>query len=266
MPQITEEKIAEFETQAGQADVHEDSTEKSSSKFSLKDFNYMVEHSDEFYASYIENFEPRKGKRLFYRFFKRAFDIIVSALAILIFSPLFLIVAIAIKCDSKGPVIFRHKRIGKGGKEFTCLKFRSMKTDTPADCATSLLEHPELHYTKVGRVLRRLSIDELPQFFCVFIGTMSFIGYRPLVVTEKKCNEMRKRLGVLDFRPGISGYSQVHGRDDLYYKNKAILDAEYTKMASLWLDLKLIFLTVWVAIKREGNDAEKIEAKTEVKK
>ena len=221
-------------------------------------FNYKVEHSDLYYEQYIQSFKPNTKKRLFYRCVKRIFDIFASLIMLILASPLMLIVAIAIKCDSKGPIIFKQKRMGRYGKTFNCYKFRSMRIDAPHDCATSRLENPKQYQTKVGKIIRKLSLDELPQLWCVLIGTMSFIGYRPLVLTEEKCNKMRERLGVFSFRPGISGYAQVHGRDDVYYKNKAILDAEYVKKASLWLDLKLIFLTVWVVLKREGNDSEKI--------
>lgn len=220
-------------------------------------FDHTKEYSDEYYESYIQNFSPNTKKRYFYRFVKRAFDIVAAFFSLIIVSPVMLITAIAIKIDSKGPIIFKQKRIGKDGKVFNCLKFRSMKIDTPKDVATSLLANPGMHYTKVGRFIRKLSIDELPQFWCVLTGKMSFIGYRPLVLTEEKCNSMRARLGVFAMRPGISGYAQVHGRDDVYYKNKALLDATYVKNASLWLDLKLIFQTVWVVFRRKGNDAAK---------
>lgn len=112
--------------------------------------------------------------------------------------------------------------------------------------------------TKVGKLLRRFSLDELPQLFCCLSGKMSIIGYRPLILSEAHCNEMRARLGVFEMRPGISGYAQVHGRDDVYYKNKAILDAYYVKHASLWLDIKLFFRTLVAVLRRDGNDAEKM--------
>ena len=222
-------------------------------------FDHTVEHSDTYYEQYIENFVPNKKKRLFYRFVKRSFDIVVSLLMLIVLSPIMLIIAIVIKCDSKGSVIFKQKRMGRKGKIFYCYKFRSMRTDAPSDCATSRLENPQQYQTRVGRFLRKTSLDELPQLWCVFVGSMSIIGYRPLVLTEEKCNKMREQLGVFEMRPGISGYAQVHGRDDVYYKNKAILDAEYVKKASLWFDLKLMFQTVGVVLKREGNDAEKIK-------
>ena len=222
------------------------------------EFDYATEHTDAYYASYIENFIPSKKKRWFYHFVKRAFDIIVSLLMLIILSPAMLIIALVIKCDSKGGVIFKQARMGKGGKTFHCYKFRTMKVDAPHDCATAQLKNPEQYYTRVGRTLRKWSLDELPQLWCVFIGTMSFIGYRPLVLTEEDCNHLRAQLGVFVVRPGISGYAQVHGRDNVHYKNKAILDAEYVKNRSLWLDIKLIFQTVRVVLKRDGNkDAEK---------
>ena len=224
---------------------------------SLPDFNgeydYTKEFPDEAYEAYIATFEPNRRKRLLFRFVKRLCDILASALMLILLSPIFLILAIAIKCDSRGPVIFKQKRVGRNGKVFHCYKFRSMREDAPKECATSQLKNPEQYQTRVGRVLRKLSLDELPQIWCVLIGTMSFIGYRPLILNEENCNEMRRRLGVFALRPGISGYAQVKGRDDVYYKNKALLDAHYVKYASLWFDLKLIVQTVIVIVKRDGN-------------
>lgn len=253
MSQIVEEKIVEIDTEGNASFEAEDTTE-----LFKETFDHKIEYPPEYYEEYISKFEQTKKKRYFYRFVKRSFDIVMSLLGLIVASPIFLVVAIAIKLDSRGPVIFKQQRMGKDGKVFSCLKFRSMKIETPKNCPTSLLENPEKHYTKVGKFIRKLSIDELPQLWCVFIGKMSFIGYRPLVLEEANCNNMRERLGVFKMRPGISGYAQVHGRDDLYYKNKAILDAIYVKNASLWLDIKLVFKTVLVVLKREGNDAEKV--------
>lgn len=234
--------------------------------FDFEKFDHKSKYSDEYYEEYISSFEQNTKKRYFYRFVKRSFDIFASLTMLLLLLPVFVIVAIAIKCDSKGPIIFKQKRVGRGGKVFNCLKFRSMKIDTPHDCATSLLKNPESHYTKVGKFLRKTSLDELPQLWCVLIGSMSFIGYRPIVLTETKCNDMREKLGVFAMRPGISGYAQVHGRDDVYYKNKAILDAIYVKKASIGFDIKLCFETVGVVLKRSGNDAnKKTDEKTDSK-
>ena len=223
-------------------------------------FDHKVKHSKRYYEGYIENFVPNKKKRLLYRFFKRSFDILMSLILLIVLSPAMLVIAIAIKCDSKGKVIFKQKRMGKNEKVFNCYKFRTMKRETPSEVATSQLENPEVYLTRVGAILRRFSLDELPQLWCVLIGTMTIIGYRPLVLSEENCNELRRRLNVFSMRPGISGYAQVNGRDDVYYKNKAILDAEYVKKASLLFDIKIMFQTVSVVIRREGNDSEKIGA------
>lgn len=219
--------------------------------------NYKTEYADEYYEQYVRNFVPNKKRRIGYRITKRIFDFLIALSLLILLAIPMLVIAIAVKIDSKGPAIFKQERVGKGGKPFHCYKFRSMKIDAPHDMATSLLKDPSQYQTKVGRFLRRLSLDELPQLFCVLIGTMSLIGYRPLVLTEQKCNDMRAKLNVFSMKPGISGYAQVNGRDDVYYKNKAIMDAEYVKSASLWFDLKLMFQTFAVVLERKGNQSEK---------
>ena len=218
-----------------------------------KQFNPSVRYTDAYYENYIRTFEQSKRKNFCFRFLKRTFDIVASFLMLLLLSPVFLALAIAVKLDSKGPIIFRQERVGKGGKPFTCLKFRSMYTEAPHDLATSLFQDASSYLTRVGRFMRKFSLDELPQIWCVFIGKMSFIGYRPLILNEAECNDMRRRLGVFSMRPGISGYAQVNGRDDLYYKNKAILDAEYVKRASLWFDIGILFSTIGVVLSAKGN-------------
>lgn len=223
----------------------------------VSNLDYSKKYSNEFYDAYIENFEKNTKSRWFYKLVKRFADIIISIVALILLSPIFIITAIAIKIDSKGPVLFKQKRVGKNGKIFTCYKFRSMKMDAPHECATSLLNETKDPYTKVGKVIRRLSVDELPQLFCVLFNTMSIIGYRPLIVSEEKCNDMRMRLGVFDMKPGITGFAQVCGRDDVHYKNKALLDAEYVKKASLWFDIKIFFKTIKVVLLRTGNNLKK---------
>ncbi len=219
----------------------------------------LPEHEKGYYDDYIRNFEPCNKKKLFYRFIKRAFDMVASLIALILLSPVMLACVIAIKCNSKGPAVFCQQRVGRNGKPFKFYKFRSMYITAPKECATSLLNHPEQHITKVGAFLRKTSLDELPQLWCVFVGSMSFIGYRPLVLTEKKCNDMRRSLNVFSMRPGISGYAQVHGRDDVHYKDKAILDAEYVKNASAWLDIKIFFQTALIVFRADGNDQKKID-------
>lgn len=234
-----------------------------------KNFVHTYEYSDETYEKYKRDFKQSTKKKLFFRFLKRSFDIFVSLFALSFLSPLFLIFAIAIKIDDPhGPVFFKQKRMGRNGKVFNCYKFRSMRTSAPRDMATSVMENPDAYLTRVGKLMRKLSIDELPQFWCCFIGTMSLIGPRPLVLTEEKCNNMRLELGAFRLRPGITGYAQVHGRDDVYYKNKALLDAEYCNRASLWFDLKIMIHSVLVVLKRDGNHDNDIakESKKQKKK
>ena len=214
--------------------------------------DYNKQYSDSFYEEYIESFEKNTKSRWFYRFVKRGFDIFSSFILISILIVPFIIIGIIIKCDSKGPMIFKNRRVGRNGKIFNCLKFRSMSTEAPKEESTSSGK-AEQYITKVGRFIRKTSIDELPQLFNVFIGQMSIIGYRPLVPTEEKCNDMRNSLGVFKMRPGISRYSQVNGRDDVYYKNKAIMDAYYVKNASIFLDIKLMFQTVAVVLWGKSN-------------
>lgn len=215
--------------------------------------NVEEKNYDDYYDNFIKTFVPNTKKRYVFKFFKRLFDIVASLILLILLFPLMLVIGIAIKIDSKGPVIFAQERMGKNCKTFKCYKFRSMRTNAPKDRATSLLNHPETYYTKVGRFLRATSLDELPQLWNCLFGTMSLIGYRPLCLTEVNCNEMRKQLNVFSMRPGISGYAQIHGRDNVYYKNKAILDAIYVKKATLWLDFKLIIQTFIVVLRRDGN-------------
>lgn len=216
-------------------------------------FDHKKKYSDDFYETYIGRFKINKKSSIFYRFIKRLFDICISlSLIILLLIP-FILMGIAIKMDSKGPVFFKNRRVGKNGVYFYCLKFRSMIVSAPPETATSIFSQSNNYITRVGRFLRKTSIDELPQIFNVLLGQMSIIGYRPLILTEENCNSMRMRLGVFTMRPGISGLAQVFGRDDVYYKNKAIIDAYYVKNASLVMDLKIIIMTISVVLSKKGN-------------
>ena len=203
---------------------------------------------------------------MYEKIIKRVLDIVLCSFALIVLLPVFIITAIGIKISSPGPVFYFSYRTSKGHRKFRFYKFRSMKIDAPRDTATSVLGDASQYMTRTGKVLRKLSLDELPQLFCCLVGTMSFIGPRPLVLNEMKCHDMRERLGVYRMRPGISGYAQVNGRDDVYYKNKAIMDAEYVRDASLWLDLKLMFQTVIVVFKRKGNNTGKRRKKRRVAK
>lgn len=229
------------------------------------DFDPIIKYDDEVYESYIKDFEQNPKKKVFFRFVKRLFDISLSGASLIFLAPFFLLFAIIIKIDDpRGPVFFKQQRMGRNGKIFNCYKFRSMKTTAPHDLATSEFSNPQDYYTRFGKIMRKLSIDELPQLWCCFIGTMSFIGPRPLVLTEEKCNNMRLELGAFRLRPGITGYAQIHGRDSVYYKNKALLDAEYCNRATIWLDIKIFFDSIFVVLKRKGNhDNNKAEVEEE---
>ncbi len=229
-----------------------------------KNFDYAYQYSDETYEQYIKDFKQNPKKKWFFKLVKRLFDFFISLFLLILLSPLFLLLAIIIKIDDPhGPVFFKQKRMGRNGKTFNCYKFRSMKTSAPHDVATSVFGDPTQHYTRVGRLMRKLSIDELPQFWCTLIGTMSLIGPRPLILSEEKCNNMRLNLGALRMRPGITGYAQVHGRDDVYYKNKALLDAEYCNRASIFFDIKIVFLSITTVLRRDGNHDNSKRSKKE---
>ncbi len=225
------------------------------SKINGYEIDLTTKYSDEFYKEFISNFEKNTKRKLFYKVVKRAIDVAGSLLAIILLSPLLICIAIAIKIDSKGPVVFKQKRLGKNNKPFMLYKFRSMKIETPHDIATSVLQDADSHCTRVGKFLRKTSLDEFMQFFNILKGDMSFIGYRPLILAEENCNNMRQALGVFEMRPGISGYAQVHGRDGVYYKNKAIMDAYYVKNAGFMLDVRLFFETIKVVLFRDGNES-----------
>ena len=218
-----------------------------------KEFDPSIDYSDEFYNEIKKVFLPNKKKRYFYRFIKRIFDFLVSLVCILLLSFVFLVVAIAIKIDSKGPVIFKQDRMGKNFKAFKCWKFRSMAVEAPHDVASNELQQASSYVTKVGKFIRKTSIDELAQLFNVLIGTMSIISYRPIILTEVDLNNMRNSLNVFSLKPGITGFAQVHGRDYVTYKNKALMDAHYVKHASFWMDIKLIFGSAYTVVVRRGN-------------
>lgn len=192
------------------------------------------------------------GGQKIYRFIKAIADFVIALLALIVLSPLFIIVAVAIKIDSPGPVFFTHKRIGKGEKLFHCIKFRSMSLEARHDVAGYEYENVQSYVTKVGAFIRKFSIDELPQLFNVLTFRMSLIGYRPSQPCEKELNDARETYGMYQIRPGISGWAQVNGRDILAAnpKKKAEYDRYYLMHMSPWLDIKILFLTVGKVIKR----------------
>ena len=181
-----------------------------------------------------------------YRFVKAIIDFLIALIALIVLSPLFIIVAIAIKIDSPGPVFFVQKRIGKNGKLFNCIKFRSMSVDARHDVAGYEYENVSSYVTKTGAFIRRFSIDELPQFFNILTFRMSLIGFRPSQENETELNTARESYDMYQVRPGISGWAQVNGRDVLAAnpKKKAEYDAYYLEHFSLWLDIKIFFMTI----------------------
>lgn len=183
---------------------------------------------------------------------KRAVDIVLSGLGILILSPLLLVLALVIKCDSKGPVLFRQKRVGKDGTFFQIYKFRTMRTDTPRDMPTHLLNDPEAFITPSGRFLRKTSLDELPQLFNIFRGEMSVIGPRPALWNQDDLVAAREAVGANSVRPGLTGWAQINGRDELPIDIKAGFDGEYIRRMSFWFDCKCFFGTITSVLRHEG--------------
>lgn len=200
---------------------------------------------------YAENNVHRTKKYVF--FFKRAFDIILSVIGIIITAIPMLIIAIAIKCDSKGPAIFKTERVGKDCKPFRFYKFRSMRTEAPKDCAPRLLKSED-YITKVGAFLRKSSLDELPQLFCILKGDMSFVGPRPAGLSELDLIAEREKRGANSVTPGLTGLAQINGRDVLASNiiDKAEYDGKYAEKITLLGDLKIFFSTFAKVFKGEG--------------
>ncbi|MEM5568745.1 sugar transferase [Aerococcus viridans] len=187
-----------------------------------------------------------------YIILKRVIDFISSLLALIILSPIFLIIAIWIKLNSKGPVFFKQKRVGKNKKLFEIYKFRSMRTDTPSDMPTHLLNDPEAFITSSGRFLRKTSLDELPQLINIVKGEMAIIGPRPALWNQYDLIEERDKYGANDVRPGLSGWAQINGRDELEIPVKAKLDGDYVDNISLTFDLKCIVGTISSVLRSDG--------------
>ena len=179
-----------------------------------------------------------------YGFLKRFFDIVLSLVAIIVFSWLLIIIAVAIVVEDKGNILFKQKRIGKKKKEFYIYKFRTMKVSTPKDVPTHLLDNPESYITKIGGFLRKTSLDELPQLFNILKGDMSIVGPRPALWNQFDLIALRDENGSNSVRPGLTGWAQVNGRDELPIDVKAGFDGEYIKKMSIIFDIKIILMTV----------------------
>ena len=182
---------------------------------------------------------------------KRIFDIFISVILLVPVLVLAIIIGFFIKLSSKGPVLYWSKRTGKNNKIFKMPKFRSMKIDTPA-IATHLLKDPSFHLSPIGGFLRSSSLDELPQLFSVLKGDMSFVGPRPALFNQEDLITLRTEKGVHKLLPGITGWAQVNGRDELSIPDKVALDVEYLNRQSFWFDMKILWMTFLKVIKRDG--------------
>ena len=183
---------------------------------------------------------------------KRILDAVFALLGIIVLSPVLLLITILIKVDSKGPVIFRQKRFGQHKEVFYILKFRTMKLETPSEVPTFLLENPEECITRIGKYLRKSSLDELPQLVNILKGEMSFVGPRPVVCQETALIEERDRYRANDVPVGLTGWAQINGRDQVRTKEKARLDGEYVERIGFWMDFKCLILTVTSLFNKEA--------------
>lgn len=189
---------------------------------------------------------------MYRNFIKRILDTILSLLGIILLSPALFILVIVIKLTSPGPVLFKQKRLGKNNKPFYIYKFRSMRTDTPKDIPTHLLENPDQYITKIGKFMRKTSLDELPQLFNIVKGEMAVIGPRPSLPNQTDLNELRDKNGASSIKPGLTGLAQISGRDELEIDIKAALDGEYVEKMSFLFDCKCFIGTITSVLKHEG--------------
>lgn len=187
-----------------------------------------------------------------YMIVKQTLDFIVALIGMLLLWPFFLIIALVIKSTSKGPILFRQKRLGRNKKEFYILKFRTMRTDTPSDMPTHLLQDPDFFITKVGKFLRKTSLDELPQIINILQGEMSIVGPRPALWNQYDLINERDKYGANGIKPGLTGWAQVNGRDELIIEEKAKLDGEYSKQISFFFDSKVVLITIFIVLRSEG--------------
>lgn len=189
---------------------------------------------------------------MYCKYGKRIIDFVLSLTAIILFWWLLLILAVLVKLTSPGPVFFRQKRVGIDKTYFSMLKFRTMRTDTPKDVPTHLLKNPEQYITPIGRFLRKTSLDELPQLFNILVGEMAIVGPRPALWNQDDLIAEREHYGANKVRPGLTGWAQINGRDELEIPIKAKYDGEYVKRMSLGFDIKILLGTVRSVAVQEG--------------
>ena len=189
---------------------------------------------------------------MYKKFGKRAIDITLSAAGLVVLAIPMLVISILIKCSSPGPVLFKQKRVAKGKKYFNILKFRTMRTDTPKDMPTHMLQDPDAYITKIGAFLRKTSLDEIMQLVNIFKGDMCIIGPRPALWNQYDLIAERDKYGANDIKPGLTGLAQISGRDELPIEVKAKYDGEYTEKMSLMFDIKMFFGTILSVLKHDG--------------
>ncbi len=189
---------------------------------------------------------------MYSKFFKRLFDFVLATMGIIVLALPMGIIALIIKITDPGPALFKQKRVGVNKTHFNLYKFRSMKMSTPRDCPTHLLENPEQYITSIGKFLRKSSLDELPQLFNIWTGKMSIIGPRPALWNQNDLIAERDKYGANDIKPGLTGWAQINGRDELDIPVKAKLDGEYVKKMSLVFDCKCFFGTITSVLKSDG--------------
>ena len=192
-----------------------------------------------------------RKESLLYLFLKRAVDIMVSLCALIVLTPILIVISVLIKIESRGPIIFKQNRVGINSKEFTIYKFRSMKVGSPEVASNSLNDYRS-HITLVGKFIRKTSLDELPQIINVIKGDMSLVGPRPVISSEVKLLDYRRKLGIDKMLPGITGWAQINGRDNMTLERKIYLESEYKNNRSFLFDIKILFMTVKKVISRDG--------------
>lgn len=189
---------------------------------------------------------------MYQRYVKRIIDILLSLNGLIVLAPVFAVLSVWVKLDSPGPVFFRQKRVGRGKTYFDILKFRTMRTDAPSDIPTHLLKNPDVYITRSGRFLRRTSLDELPQIINILMGQMSIVGPRPALWNQDDLIAERERYGANDVTPGLTGWAQVNGRDELEIAEKARLDGEYVRHITFKMDATCFLMTIGNVLRQKG--------------
>ncbi|WP_270640618.1 sugar transferase [Longibaculum muris] len=189
---------------------------------------------------------------MYNNYIKRVIDFILSLVGLILLSPVFIILCLWIKLDSKGPILFKQKRFGKNKTFFYIYKFRTMRIDTPSDMPTHMLSNPDQYITRAGKFLRKTSLDELPQIINILKGEMAIIGPRPALWNQDDLIAERDRYHANDIKPGLTGWAQINGRDELEIEVKAKLDGDYVKQMSFLFDMKCFFGTITSVLKSDG--------------